>query len=120
MSNPQQLPIYLKLYQLIKYLYQRKNNFPKEYKYTLGEEIMELAWKCIDLFLEANALPNSEKRQKISELSNVFDKLKLRLRMSQEIGIITERQFIHIQEQFVGEIGTMIGGWSKWSNLNKK
>lgn len=119
MSIPQQLPIYLKLYQLIKYLYARKKNFPKEYKYTLGEEIISLSWKCIDLFLEANALPNKEKNLKINELSNVFDKLKLRLRMSQEIGLVSEKQFVHIQEQFIRETGTMIGGWQKWSNNRK-
>jgi len=126
MSNSQHLPLYLKIYQLIKFLYGRISNFPKQYKYTLGENILNLAWQCLDLVLEVNALPNKEKQLKILELSTTFDKLKLRLRMSQELNLISERQFVHIQEYYVREVGEMVGGWLRWSrtsfasnNLNK-
>lgn len=97
-----------------------KNNFPKEYKYTLGEEIVELSWQCLDIFIDANSLPNIEKKPKISELSAMFDKLKLRLRMCQEINVISKKQFVHIQTNFMREIGVMIGGWLRWSNPNQK
>ena len=115
MSN-QHIPLYYKLYQLIKFLYQRVNNFPKQYKYTLGESILELSWRCLDLVLEANTLPNKEKYPKILELSTTFDKLKIRLRMAQEINLISKRQFVHIQTYDIKEIGEMIGGWLKWAS----
>jgi len=118
MPAPQQLPIYLKLYQFIKFFYERQRNFPKQYKYTLGEDIMSLSWECLDLFLEANSLPNEKKNSKIIELSNVFDKLKTRLNMSYELKLITEKQYAHIQTYFMREIGTMIGGWLNWSKGN--
>jgi hypothetical protein len=41
--------------------------------------------------------------------------LKIRLRMAQEIGIISTRQYVHIQSFYIKEIGEMIGGWLKWS-----
>ena len=115
MSN-QHIPLYYKLYQLIKFLYQRVNNFPKQYKYTLGQNILNLSWRCLDLVLEANALPNKEKYPKILELSVIFDKLKIRLRMAQEINLISKRQFVHIQTYYIKEIGEMIGGWLKWAS----
>jgi len=118
MPAPQQLPIYIKLYQFIKFFYERQRNFPKQYKYTLGEDIVSLAWECLDLFLEANSLPNAEKNSKIVQLSNVFDKLKTRLNMSYELKLITEKQYAHMQTYFMREIGTMIGGWLNWSNAN--
>lgn len=107
--------LYLKLYQLIKFLYASKKNFPKEYKYTIGNDMMVLAWQCLDIFLEANSLPNNEKKSKIMELSVAFDKLKMRLRMGQELRLISEKQFAHIQTNYNSEIGNMIGGWSKWT-----
>lgn len=76
---------------------------------------MELSWRCLDLTLEANALPNEKKYQKILELSIAFDKLKIRLRMTQELNLISKRQFAHIQTYYIKEIGEMIGGWLKWS-----
>jgi len=73
MPNSQHLPLYLKIYQLIKFLYERVRNFPKEHKYTLGENILNLNWQCLDLVLEANVLPNEKKCPKVLELSITFD-----------------------------------------------
>ncbi|KPJ55729.1 hypothetical protein AMJ49_06495 [Parcubacteria bacterium DG_74_2] len=115
MVQSQHLPLYLKFYQLIKFSYETVRNFPKQYKYTLGGNILGLSWKCLDLVLEANALPNDQKHRKILELSTVFDKLKIRLRMAQEINLISEKQFSHIQTNYLKEIGEMIGGWLKWA-----
>jgi len=116
MSNSQHLPLYLKIYQLIKFLYERVRNFPKQYKYSLGQNILDLSWQCLDLVLEANILPNEKKHPKILELSIVFDKLKIRLRMAQELDLISKRQFVHIQIYYIKEIGEMVGGWLKWAS----
>jgi hypothetical protein len=116
MNQTQQLPLYLKIYQLIKFLYERTRDFPKQYKYTFGENILDLSWQCLDLVLEANALSNKEKYSKISELSVAFDKLKIRLRMAQELNLISKRQFVHIQIYYIKEIGEMLGGWLKWAS----
>jgi len=116
MSNSQQLPLYLKLYQLIKFLYERVRNFPKQYKYALGGNILNLSWQCLDLVLEVNALPDKEKQPKISDLSVTFDQLKIRLRMAQEINLISKRQFVHLQTYYLKEIGEMIGGWLRWAS----
>lgn len=116
MSNYEHLPLYLKLYQLIKFLYEMVRSFSKQYKYSLGQNILDLSWQCLDLVLEANALPDGEKYQKISKLSIGFDKLKIRIRMAQELNLISKKQFIHIQSHYMREIGEMIGGWLKWAS----
>jgi len=116
MSEYQHLPLYLKTYQFIKFLYGMVRSFSKQYKYTLGENILGLGWRCLDLTLEANSLPNEKKHPKILELSIAFDKLKIRIRMAQELNLISEKQFAHIQTYYAKETGEMIGGWLKWSN----
>ena len=120
MSNEKEAPIYLKLYLLIKELDKMVENFPKHQKYTLGNQTMEMAWDCIDLVIEANNASFYQKKHKISELSDCFDKLKIRLRMSQELGLISTGQFAHIQSQYMSEIGEMIGGWMKWAGEGRK
>ncbi len=119
MSNEKEAPIYLKLYLLIKELDKMVKDFPKHQKYTLGNQTMEMAWECIDLVIEANNSLFYQKKQKISQLSNSFDKLKIRIRMAQELGLISTGQFAHIQSQYMSEIGEMIGGWWKWSRGEK-
>lgn len=119
MSHFNHLPLYLKLYQLEKYLYTVKGNMSKEYKYSLGENLVSLGWECLDIFLETNILEQSARGERILSLSTTFDKLKLRIRMCQELKLISEGQFAHIQTQYISEIGKMIGGWWKWSNSNQ-
>lgn len=119
MTNSDHLPIYFKTYQLIKFLYGIVRSFPKEYKYTLGGEILNLSWQCVDLVIEANILPNNKKYFKISELSSTFDKLKTRLRLAQEINLISIKQYSHIQTYYMKETGEMIGGWLGWAFLQK-
>jgi len=115
MSHIEQLPLYLKLYQLVKFLYAAVENFPKQYKYTLGSQIINAAWRCLDLVLEANSRSGREKHEKILELSLTFDKLKIRLRLAQEISLLSEGQFAHLQTYYCLEVGGMIGGWLKWA-----
>jgi len=111
----EQFPLYHKNYQLLKFLYKTVKNFPKEHKYSLGKEMTDLAWQCLDLTIEANGLPNNQKAPKISELSAVFDRLKMRVRLAQEIDLLSIGQFVHLQENFLLAIGQEIGGWLKWA-----
>ena len=118
MEQTEHLSLYPKFYQLIKYLDARVHNFPKRYKYTLGKDIIDLSWKCIDLLIRANNSFGQERHMQILELSLTFDFLKVRLRMAQEIKVLFFKQYVHIYSYFLKEIGTMIGGWLKWSKNN--
>lgn len=107
-------PLYLKIYQLIKYLYCVTSQFRKEYKFTLGSSILDLSWNMLDLTVEANFSPNTQKAIAIKKISSDFDKLKLRVRMAHELKLISHRQYGHIILQFE-EIGKMLSGWLSWA-----
>jgi hypothetical protein len=110
-NNPE---LYLTFYKLTKYLYHIHHNMRKEYKYTLGDDVLSLAWQCLDKVVLANALPNKKKPAEIKKASAVFDQLKLRLRMAHELKLITHKQYAHIIKQNE-EIGKMLAGWLKWA-----
>ena len=115
MSGISNAPIYHKLYQLTKRMYIIVHNMPREYKFTLGEDSLRILWECLDIFMVIRVLPKSERREKIWELSFAFDRLKTRVRMMQEIGLVSERQFADLQENYILPTGKMIGGWYNWS-----
>jgi hypothetical protein len=115
MFHQNKLPLYRKLYQLIKILYKIFQNTPKQYKYSLAEDALTLCWQCLDLVFDINVLENLKKHERILCLSSCFDKLKLRLRMMQELNIISQKQFVHLHGCYLKEIGEMIGGWLKWA-----
>jgi len=111
-NNP---TIYYKFYKLLKFLYQTVENFEKQYKYNLGEEVLNLTWQCLDLVIKANALPNKEKHSQIKQLSITFDQLKVRLRMAQELGQLSKDQYSHLQTNHIKETGQELNKWLNWA-----
>ena len=114
MSKPSDLPLYLAVYKLLKYFYNLVAQFPKSYKHTLGESIINLTWQILDYVLEANALPNNEKVDSIRKSSVTFDKLKIRLRLAHELKLINDRRYAYLLKENE-EIGKMLSGWQKWA-----
>ncbi len=114
MSNPNDLPLYLALYKHQKYLYLLINQFPKNYKYTLGEEIISINWQVLDLIILANCTLNSQKYEKINLAAATFDQLKARLRMAHELKLISYKKQAFIIRTHE-EIGKMLSGWLKWA-----
>jgi len=114
MGNTNNLPLYRSVYKLLIYLYSLVSNFKKEYKYTLGNSILECAWKVLDNIITANTLPNLEKKKYILKSSNYFDMLKTRLRVAHELKLIDNRRYSFLINQFE-DIGKMLSGWYKWS-----
>lgn len=51
----QNMPLYLKLLNLLKAEYRVVHNLPKEYKFSLGQDILNRTWGLVDLFIAAQA-----------------------------------------------------------------
>ncbi len=100
---------------LTKLFYKMVHNMPREYKFGIGHDIINLSWNCLDRYLEINVLENNEKLLGIEKLSLCFDKLKLRIRLAQEMGIISEKTFSHLQNNYLFSIGDQMGGWQRWA-----
>lgn len=120
MARYAHLPIFIKTYELVKSVYRTVRQFPKEYKYSLGAEFERIVWEVLDGIVEANSLPDDEKRGRIEKISGIFDGFKIRFRFAHELGLIGDKKFETVQKN-IEEIGTMIGGWGKWAeNENRK
>lgn len=114
MAQYSHLPIYIKTYEFIKFVCLVAQQFRKEYKYTLGTELQQIIWQILDEIIRTNSLPNSQKKEGIEKISQLFDKFKIRFRFAYEIGLMTDKKFGIVQKE-MEEIGRMIGGWQKWA-----
>jgi len=114
MAQYSHLPIYIKTYEFIKFVYRVVQQFRKEYKYTLGTELQQIIWQILDEIIRTNSLPDSQKREGLEKISQLFDKFKIRFRFAYEIGLMTDKKF-GIAQKEMEEIGKMIGGWSRWT-----
>jgi hypothetical protein len=106
------MPLYLKLTFLLKELYQISHHLPKEYKYSLGSDIVNKNWELIDLYTTAQIGFVKDKKEIVSQLLICFEIFKLRVRFLSELRLISLGQASAINET-VAEIGKMIGSWNK-------
>ncbi len=107
----QNMPLYLQLLDLLKTEYSYVHNLDKEYKYSLGEDIIKITWHLIDLFIEAQT-NYQDKKLIVLEIAQQFDCLKLRIRFLTELKQISLQQTTFVNGQLVN-IGKMIGSWQK-------
>ena len=118
MSQYQHLPLYAKTYEFIKQVYRTVGQFRKEYKFSLGAELVQLIWTVLDEIIRANDLPDNQKAIAIERIGQTFEKFKIRWRLAYEIRLMTDVKF-SIAQKDLEEIGKMIGGWQNWAK-NKK
>jgi hypothetical protein len=107
-------PLYLAIHKLIIYMYSLVHNFPKEYKYTLGKDILDMSWKTLDFVILTNTIENKEKYKYIEKTIALFNSLKYRIRIGYELKIISSKQYSFILKQAV-QINKMLKGWYTWS-----
>ena len=103
-----------KVYQLQKYLKKLIHNFRKEYKYSLGEKIIQKNWELSDIIYQANNCPVKARAKYIKQASAVFDQLKNRIKMAYDLNLISHKQLGQIIKQSE-EIGKMLAGWLRWA-----
>lgn len=112
----QNMPLYVKLVELLRVEYTIFQNLPKAYKFSLGQDVINRTWNIIDLFIIIQTTTTTEGKQTkelvIEQLSQQFDCLKLRVRFLAELKLISLGQSTNMSGYLV-EIGKMIGSWQK-------
>ena len=110
------MPLYLKLVNLLKLEYVIFHNLPKEYKFSLGQDIIDHNWELIDLFMEAQSKnivsQRKDKTGIIKKIDREFESLKLRIRFLTELKLVSLGQSAQLNG-YLTEIGKMIGSWLK-------
>lgn len=108
------MPLYLQLINLLKTEYVYIHNLQKEYKYSLGGDVINITWELVDWFIQAQTNGHNclEKKRIVTEIAQKFDGLKLRIRFLTELKQISLHQTACINEQ-LASIGKMIGNWQK-------
>lgn len=111
----QSMPLYLELINLLKLEYRLNKNIAKQYRYSLGEKILDLTWQMLDSFIEVQHLSNisnSNKTALIKTMITYHEKLQLRLKFLGELQLISLKQQAQLLIHTTA-IGKMLGSWLK-------
>jgi len=119
MSLSEELPLYKDTLGLLNSTIERTKSYPRYYRYTIGEKMVNINLDMLSLIYKANS-----SYEKVTVLSDFLDKyhmIVMLYRVSVELHVITERQYACIAYT-LQKIGKQATGWKQYSEkgLNRK
>lgn len=97
MGQYEHLKIYKSIYDFMVELYKYIKDFPKEYKYSLGEKLKSYSLELLISIYKINSCFDKQEKQKLLQNSIALaEKIKILLRLSKDIHILSIKHFTSI------------------------
>jgi hypothetical protein len=110
MAQYQHLPIYKVTYELLQLVTRRTKDFPRDFKYSLGDKIRN---ECIDLVVSIyKANSGVDKQHNIKNILERIQVIELMLRLSKDMNLLSVTAFSEIIE-LTDSIARQAQGWIK-------
>ena len=103
-------PLFVKTYDLLKYLMPVTQKFPRSQRFVLAKRIEDAALDFYEYLLEARKVDVLTRRGVLRRADVELEKLRLHLRLSMELQYLKFPQYEHASG-YVVEIGRMLGSW---------
>ena len=114
MALYQTLPVYRDTYQMLMTLFRITGHFPREYKFTLGQDLKRDSMQLVRHIFRANADKDNRSRH-LQSFADDFELVRLQMRLGFDLKLISHKQFADITER-MDNIGRQITGWRRSAN----
>lgn len=104
------LPVYKDTYKLLRLIFEYTKEYPREYKYTLGQDMKRDSLSLVRSIYRANR--STDKKEHLEEFLDDFEFLKLEVRLSYDMTIMTIRHYAGIS-MLMDDIGKQINAWRR-------
>jgi hypothetical protein len=105
-------PLFVKTYDLILWLMPATQKYPRHQRFVLAKRVQDAALDLYERLLEARKVDVDERRAVLRVADVELDKLRLYLRLSQELGYLSFGGYEHVSRMVV-EVGRLLGAWRK-------
>ncbi len=104
------LPVYKDTYKLVRLIFEYTKEYPREYKYTLGQDMKRDGLSLVRSIYRANRSTN--KKEYLEDFLDDFEILKLEVRLSYDMRILTIKHHAEISK-LMDDIGKQINAWRR-------
>ncbi|MCX6313612.1 MAG: four helix bundle protein [Sphingobacteriales bacterium] len=104
------LPVYRDTYKLILKIFEYTKDFPKDYKYTLGQDMKRDALHLVRSIYRANK--SVQKKEHLDDFMDDFELIKLEIRLCTDMKVLPIKKQAELS-LLMDSIGKQITGWSK-------
>ena len=106
----EELPIIQKTYDLIKWYVPIINRLPRDYRFSLGDRLVEGLYELLDGLIDARF--SSQKLKRLQQLNSHLAKLRYQTRLLFDFELLSMKRYEYASLHLRG-IGTDLGGWVK-------
>lgn len=99
-----------RLSDLLVWLLPKSEKFPRAYRFTVTQRMMDAALDCQEAVFAARSHRGEARKASLRTADAALDRLRLYLRLAHRWQWLTDGQYEHAAEQ-VAEIGRLLGGW---------
>lgn len=103
-----ELPVYKDTYKLILEVFEMTKTFPREYKYTLGQDMKRDSMELVRMIYQANR--SQDKKVYLELFLEQFELVKLQIRLSVDLKILSIRKQAQVAV-LLSSIGKQVTGW---------
>lgn len=104
------LPVYRDTYSLILEIFGAVRAFPREYKYSLGQDLRRDSLQLVRHIYRANAASGRLRREALERFGDDFELVRLELRLCFDLKLIPHGPFARIAGR-MESIGKQVAGW---------
>lgn len=104
--------ILVRVYDLLMWLVPRSKRFPRVYRHTVTQRLLDAALDVHDGLLRAQAHRGRPRRAALADVDAALNCLRGYLRLVHAQAWISGGQYEHVS-RMVAEVGRLLGGWVK-------
>ena len=108
----QELDAIQRAYDLIMWLLDRIESFPKTYRIPLGDRMQNTVYTILDLLIEAKYSRGREKLAALRRANVLLERLRFQGRIACDKKCLSQKQHGHFAK-LVDGTGVSVGGWMK-------
>ncbi|MCB0042117.1 MAG: diversity-generating retroelement protein Avd [Caldilinea sp.] len=105
-----EFPIFARYSDLMAWLVQRVESFPRAKRFTLGNRLLDSGFRCHQHLVRARKLNGAARATALLDADVELETLRLQLRLAHELHCLSTRQYEH-GAGLVNEIGRLLGSW---------
>jgi hypothetical protein len=110
----QEMPIFTRTFDLLSWLLQLSNHFPRAQRHTVTQRMLGAAFDLRERLEEANLRRGAARLERLQRADECLARLRLYVRLAARWDWISAGQYQH-GAKMLDEIGRLLGGWIKVS-----
>ena len=114
----QEMVIFVRVYDLLQWLLPKSERFPKIYRNTLTQRLMDSALDLQEALMKAQSQRGQQRLMALRDADACLARLRSYLRLIHQWQWMNHGQYQHVSKM-VAEIGRLLGGWLKQAQTIK-